>query len=266
MNNIYEVSSFFKDTPLVSVICSFKDSSKQIEECLSSLRSQYFNNFELLLIDDGSSDDSIKIVNNFLSKNKINYRLFLSKENVGVPKARNFLIKQSSCEYFAIQDSDDIMLSDRLGLQYEFLNKNKDIGILGGHAIKIDLEGNEIGTMSYPPAFHDDILKMMPGKVNPIIDPTSMMRKNLFFKVGMYSTLEKERLVQDFDLWIKSAISGINIANLQKPLIKYRVNPIGLTQLKKNEMIKAHVMLQFKYASFLKTIKAIHEKAKTTKY
>jgi hypothetical protein len=132
---------------------------------------------------------------------------------------------------------------------------NPGIDILGSHAIKIGMNDEFMGFMSYPPRLHDDIVSMLCGKVNPMIDPTIMMKRLEFLSLGLYSLLEKERLVQDFDMWIRACMVGKKLGNIQMPLISYRFNENGLTQQKKEDMIKAHVYIQTKYKAYLSKIK-----------
>lgn len=262
MNSIYEISKCSYDLSgiEVSVICCFKDSEKFISECILSIIGQKSCNFELLLLDDCSSDNSLLIVKEILNNNRIKHKIFRSNKNLGVPRARNYLIKNSSGSLLAIHDSDDVMMPYRLALQKQFFEKNSSVAVLGGHAVKIDDCGNFVELMSYPPCLHDDIVLMFTGRTNPIIDPTVMMKKEDFCNCGMYSLLEGERLVQDFDMWLRMHCLGFKFENLQIPLISYRVNKDGITQQKKSDMIKAHVMVQRKYLNFLRNIGNKNEK------
>lgn len=262
MNNIYEVSKceYSLEKVDVSVICCFRNSEKFITECLLSILSQKSCNFELLMLDDFSEDDSLSIAKHILNDSKIKYKIFKSDKNIGVPKARNFLIKNSIGKLLAIHDSDDVMMPYRIAAQKQFFEKNNNITVLGGHAIKIDDCGNFIELMSYPPCLHDDIVIMLSGRTNPVIDPTVMMKKEDFCNCGMYSVLDNERLVQDFDMWMRMSCLGFKFSNLQFPLISYRVNKDGITQNKKVDMIKAHVLIQRKYSNFLRNIRTKNEK------
>lgn len=262
MNSIYEVCNIeysSRDVD-VSVVCCFKNSVKFIKDCLMSLLVQKSCNFELLMMDDCSDDESINVVKNILINSDVKYRIFRSDINIGVPRARNFLIKNSVGKFIAIYDSDDIMMPYRLAIQKNFFEKNQNITVLGGHAIKVDDCGNFIELMSYPPCFHDDIVLMFSGRTNPIIDPTVMMKKEDFCNCGMYSVLEGERLVQDFDMWIRMACLGLKFRNLPIPLISYRLNKDGITQNRKADMIRSHVLIQKKYSNFLNKVRTKNEK------
>lgn len=255
MNRIYEVERKDAYGVEVSVICCFRNVDKFIANSISSVISQKSCPFEILLLDDESEDSSLNVCLNLLRNNNVPFKLFKSEKNIGVPSARNFLIKQSSADYVAIHDADDCMLPYRLAIQYNYIINNPNIDILGSHAIKIGMNDEFIGFMNYPPRLHDDIVSMLCGKVNPMIDPTIMMKRVEFLSLGLYSLLEKERLVQDFDMWIRACMAGKKMENIQIPLISYRFNENGLTQQKKEDMIKAHVYIQAKYKAYLSQIK-----------
>jgi hypothetical protein len=116
--------------------------------------------------------------------------------------------------------------------------------------------------MSYPPRDNADIVDMLPGRVNPMIDPTMMMRLSSFKKMNGYSENENLRLAQDFDLWIRMCKSGMKLANIQSFFTQYRVSDSSLTVSKKNEMIKAHVYVQSVHRPFLENIRRNNGKSK----
>jgi|LauGreDrversion4_2_1035121.scaffolds.fasta_scaffold87113_2 glycosyltransferase involved in cell wall biosynthesis len=255
MNRIYEISSTDHKECDISVICCFHNSSKYIRDSLLSVCYQKSCSYELMLLDDASTDDSLKLVQDILYSSKIKFKLYKSETNIGVPAARNFLIQNSKGSLVAIHDSDDCMIPYRLAIQYNYMINNPYIDILGCHAIKIDDKDSFLGFMHYPPRDHDDIISMFCGKVNPMIDPTIMMKKSEFISLGLYSVMQKDRLAQDFDMWIRASMVGKKLGNIQIPLVSYRVNPDGLTQQKKDEMIKSHVHIQNKYRTYLESIR-----------
>ena len=244
----------------ISVICCARDAEKYLHECIKSMIEQKMHSFRIMFLDDCSSDSTCDFAIEMLSKSCVPYQVFKSCINLGVPKARNSLIKKCSSPLIAIHDADDIMMPYRLAMQYSFMDQHNEVSALGGKAIKIDNDSKFIGTMPYPPSNHDDILFMLPGKVNPMIDPTMMMRTSVFNSMGGYSEIEEARLAQDFDLWIRMAKSGFKMANLDIPLIAYRSSDSGLTVTRKNDMIKSHVYVQSSHRQFLDKIRRLHVK------
>jgi len=128
-----------------------------------------------------------------------------------------------------------------LQIQVDYLEDHPEIFCVGGHAVKIDKDGNSIGIMSYPPLTNEEIVReIVERKKNPIINPTVMFSKGTFYQIGRYTFQPDIYTVQDFDLWCKAILHKCKLHNLQKPLIQYRVNPVGMTRSHQEEMIIAH--------------------------
>ncbi|MBO0545100.1 glycosyltransferase family 2 protein [Clostridium botulinum] len=115
----------------VSVIIPYYNSERTIIRALSSVINQVYKNFEIILIDDGSTDNSYKIVGSFI-KNNSQYQIKnLQQKNSGPSKARNLGIKKSIGEYIAFLDSDDSWNKNKLKIQMDFIESRQDIFILG---------------------------------------------------------------------------------------------------------------------------------------
>lgn len=238
--------------PLLSVITPVFNCEEYIIRSLLSLSVQCAPG-EYLIEDDGSTDDTPKIVQRFINMRPSKpFRFTLGETNLRIPRRRNRMIKElARGKYIAIHDGDDVSLSFRLKSQIEFLESHPDVFCVGGWAKKIDLEGNSIldedgnqKLMDYPPASHDEIVDMIRGQcMNPMIDPTTMFRRDDFLELNGYSVEEEIYTVPDFDLWIRAINSGKKFANIQLPLIEYRTNPNGMTGKHKKEMIAAHMVV-----------------------
>jgi glycosyltransferase involved in cell wall biosynthesis len=228
-------------SPRVSVVTTVYNCELYVREAIQSILDQTFPDFELIIINDGSTDGTDAIVKSFRD-NRIVYQR--NTDNKKIPTRRNEAIQRAKGQFVVIQDGDDISLPNRLETQFNFLSNNLDYFCLGSQATKIDLEGRECGVMDYPPGLHPAIEAMIIRKcMNPIIDPTTMFRRHDFLALGGY-TLEKSiYTVPDFDLWLRALLSGKKFANFQEPLIKYRVNPAGMTSVHKSEMIQAHMIV-----------------------
>lgn len=256
MHHLYKVKSHTtKQQYDVCVICCARNGELYANESIFSVVGQKSCNFKLMLLDDASSDNTMNECLEILKNNNIDYEAYRSDVNIGVPVARNILASMCSCLYISIHDIDDIMMPFRLCVQCSFLNQNADIDCVGGHAYKIDSEGRFLDIMSYPPKNNVDIVDMLPGRVNPMIDPTTMMRLNSFRQMNGYSEHADVRLAQDFDLWIRMSRQRMKLANIQNALTQYRVSESSLTLSKKNEMIRAHVHVQSMHRSFLDNIR-----------
>ena len=129
----------------VSVLMTVYNTSKFLKKSIKSIINQTYKNFELIIIDDGSTDDSKKIIKNFRSK-KI--KKFFFKKNSGRIKAINFAIRKSSGNFIAILDSDDFSKKNRLKTQLDIFKKNKDLMLVGSLVDLVDEKNKKIST--YP--------------------------------------------------------------------------------------------------------------------
>lgn len=233
--------------PKVSVICCAYNASQFIDSSLSSIINQTYKNYELIIVNDGSTDDTKEKIKPYTKHQNI---LFINNDiNIGLPKSRNLAISKSSGEFVAIQDADDISMPFRLHKQVEFLEQNHDVSVIGSWALKINEIDDFIGTMHYPPkSTAKGIEYIIKYKLNPIIDPTSMFRKDIFNKLGGYSEEVFLRYAQDFDLWCKMLLHGFKLYNFTDYMIKYRVHSNAVTKTKHKEMRDAtdFIWLNFK--------------------
>ena len=128
--------------PKISVIMPTYNSESFLRESIDSILNQTFKDFELIVIDDCSTDSSLKIIKEY--KRKDNRIFFLKNDkNLGHNKTRNKGLKIAKGKYIAILDSDDISLEKRLEIQYAYLEKNPHIFLVGSSAIYIDENGKE---------------------------------------------------------------------------------------------------------------------------
>ena len=232
---------------ILSIITPLYNCEKFVEASLTSLCEQVFSfPTELILINDGSEDNTWDIVeekcipklkNSKLSKVKISnsdIRLFL-------PTRRNQALNMSEGRYIAIHDGDDMSLPGRFEQQVKFLNNSPSVFCVGGHANKIDFESEVIGEMCYPPEFNNRIvLDFYTGKMNPIIDPTTMFRCGFVKEIGGYSLAPDKYTIPDFDLWLRAMSAGYKFHNLQEYLVTYRINPDGMTRKHNAVMVNQH--------------------------
>lgn len=217
---------------------SVYNAEEYIEDSLDSVFNQPFKDFEIIIVDDKSTDGCLEKINKYRHFN--NLIVLKNKNNKGVAYSRNRAFSIANGEYIAIQDADDISLPSRFQKQVEYLDFNKNIDFIGGHAVKINESGLIIGNMIYPPEFTKNAFKVISlYKLNPIIDPSSMFRAIKIIDIGGYRMDEELKTVQDFDLWCRLLVSGKLLYNIQEPIIKYRINPNGVTRQKKQEQMEA---------------------------
>lgn len=238
--------------PKLSIITSVYNTERYLKESLDSVFDQPYKDFELIIVNDGSTDKTSEIISQYTQPNIM---VIENQYNEGVPFSRNRALLAATGEYIAIHDADDVTLSHRFAAQVELLDQKKNITFTGGHAIKINDQGQPIGFMVYPPEHTRDAFRVITRfKLNPIIDPSSMFRRQPILEIGAYRMEPELRTVQDFDLWCRLLVQGHYMYNFQEPMIKYRINPMGVTRLKKKEQVEATdiVWAAFKRKSFPK--------------
>jgi len=240
--------------PKLSVVVSIFNAERYIQESLDSVLNQPYKDFELILIDDGSTDNTQKILQPYIELPQVIFLQNKYNEGYGFSRNRGFICAQG--EYVAIHDADDISLPVRFQKEVELLDLRQEITVVGGHAIRISNTGHIVGSIIYPPettekAFH--VIRKF--KLNPIIDPSSMFRRQPILDIGAYRMDPKLKTVYDFDLWCRLLINGHQLYNFQEPLIKYRINPNGITRSKEQEQKKATELVwsAFKRKTFPKT-------------
>ena len=221
----------------LSVIVSVFNAIPHLRDSLESIFNQTFKDYEVILIDDGSTDGSDKILKEYL--NKPNTRLLKNTSNEGIPISRNRALLVAKGEYVAIHDGDDISLETRLQKEVEFLDTHPEICVVGTYAYKINNSGKVMGIMSYPPTETTEAFRVIKKyKLNPIIDSSCMYRKNIILSSGGYSMSPEIRTALDLHLWCRLLCKGHKLSNIQEPLIKYRINPFGVTQTQNKKMLE----------------------------
>jgi len=199
----------------VSVIMANYNKAKYLPESIESVLCQTYENLELIIIDDCSSDDSKKIVDHYARKDCRIYPIFDDKRKGSAP-SRNQGLKVASGEYIAILDSDDISLPNRLETQYNFLERYPEFFLVGSGAMDINKDGKKIRVKR--PLANELKLRKRLAKGNMIYHSTIMFRN----EKGNYYR-EKFVYSQDYDFYLTMLSKGKRLINIPDILIKYRV-------------------------------------------
>ncbi|MHC4870713.1 MAG: glycosyltransferase [Planctomycetota bacterium] len=202
---------------LVSVILPVFNCEKYLADAVSSILKSSYDNLELIIINDGSTDSTENIINSFTDK-RICY--FKNDSNIGLVNSLNKGIGVSTGEYIARQDADDVSAVDRLETQVSFLDKNKDIGMVGTLYDKINENGEVIVTKNLP--LSDIDIKKSLTKNNCFCHGSVIFRRSIIEKTGPYR--DTAGPTEDYDLWLRfSEIT--RVSNIEKPLYRWRVTP-----------------------------------------
>jgi glycosyltransferase involved in cell wall biosynthesis len=217
----------------ISVIMSVYNGAPHIHASVQSILQQNFTDFELLILNDGSTDSSSEILN-ALTASDSRIRL-IERENRGLVASLNELIAAAKSPLLARMDSDDIAMPDRLGLQFAYLKANPQIGILGSNTHDLDENGFlQRADEKYPLSPQDARLSLRDGP--PVCHPSVMMRTDIIRALGGYRAAFRH--AEDYDLWLRASLVT-DISNLPQRLLLYRRSPQQISQKHAAEQAKA---------------------------
>jgi len=209
--------------PIVSVLMPVYNNEEYLVDAIDSILTQTFGEFEFIIIDDGSTDGSIEILNRYKNKDP-RIKVYLQSQNVGIVEALNKGVKLSTGKYIARMDADDISLPDRLERQLAFLDSNPEVGVLGTNIQLIDAVGEQHETIKFPDS-HNQILWSL-CFYSPIVHPSALIRRNVILRVGGYRS--KYPHAEDYDLWTRLA-GETHFANLPQTLLLLRKHISNIT-------------------------------------
>ena len=206
-----------KKEPLISVVMPTFNAQKYISISIESILNQTFSNFEFIIIDDASTDNTLKIIEKYSKKDK-RIKIIKNKNNLNIGGSLNKGIKHSRSNFIARMDADDIALSNRLKLQYELMQKDTNLAVVGGYISVINENGENLYIRKYPT--ENEKIKKAFFRYMPFAHPSVMIRKNFFNEVGGYDP--KKSPSEDMDLWIKLGVKH-SFGNIDRPVLKYRL-------------------------------------------
>ena len=206
-----------------------------VGDALESIRSQRYADWELLVVDDASTDDTRRILDAFATSEP-RARVIHRDANAGLASCLNLALREARGGLVARMDADDQALPERFSLQVKFLDDHPEIAILGGGAQVIDRDGAAISQI-HRPEEHDDLAARIYLE-NPFVHPTVMARRNVFEELGGYDTTLRRG--QDYDLWLR-AYRRFRMHNLPQPLINYRH---GRTPVWRNARYSSVILLR----------------------
>lgn len=209
-------------TPTVSVLLPVYNAERFVAQSIQSILQQSFTDFELIILNDGSTDGSLKVIEQF---NDERIRI-VSHENMGLGATLNKGMEISKGKYIARQDADDISLPKRFEKQLDFLRKNPDVAVVGAHAQIIDEDG-VLQARFQRHSCDSDSIKADLIFNNPFVHSSVLLNKEKVFSVAHYSS--ERGALEDFRLW--SEVSRkFPLANLNEILVHYREVGAGISQ------------------------------------
>lgn len=212
--------------PFVTVFMPVYNSGKYLVEAIESILRQTYRNLELLIVDDGSTDHSIEIIETFADPR---IRLIKNDQNRGIPFTRNVGLKEARGKYLAIMDSDDISHPERIERQVAYLENHPAIDVVG--TFYVQFSENRKKKVAVP-FIQPEELKLMLLFYNPIANPSVIMRKETLDKYQLRYD-EDYFVAQDYQLWSQLIKVG-NICILPEYLLFYRFGHENISK-KSNE-------------------------------
>ena len=208
---------------LVSVIMSAYNAENFIADTIRSILDQTYGNWEFIIINDCSSDNTTQIVEQF-SDNDPRIKLIHNKENLGLTRSLNIGIKHAEGEFIARLDADDTSEPLRLEKQVNFLSTHPHTVLVGSGAHLIDASGHKIGEMNV--ISRDSIIRRLMTHVNLFTHSSILIRRGAIEDVGCYR--EKFRYTQDYDLILRLSDKYM-LSNIPEPLIRWRTSGTSQT-------------------------------------
>ena len=208
--------------PVVSVVMVVCNVDRFLAASIDSILGQTFRDFEFILVDYGSTDNSKAIASSYVKKD--NRVRFHEIPNCGLAEARNAACFLAQGRYIAVMDADDISVPDRFRWQVDFMESHPGVGLVGGATLWIDSTGKPLRIDPLPT--EDDEIRAALITCCPFCQPTVLMRREAFAQVGGYRAVFAQ--AEDYDLWLRIA-DHYRCANLKEVLLHYRIHPNQLS-------------------------------------
>lgn len=221
--------------PMISVVVPMFNVEKYIEQSIQSVLAQTYHNFELILVDDGCSDNTLKLVKQF-DDHRIR---LIQQQNRGLSGARNTGIEASRGFYIAMLDADDYWAPEKLAKHLHHLNTNPDVGVSYCPSLFVDEEGELLGIGQFPKL--NNVTKQHIFCRNPVGNGSAaVIRRSLLNSIGYFGTKQDKyrkmyfdeslRQSEDIELWTRIALTTHwQFQGINEPLTYYRVNEGGLS-------------------------------------
>lgn len=221
--------------PLISVLMTVYNTETYLREAIDSILRQDFTNFEFIIINDGSTDNSQEIIDEYAQRDK--RIITVHQKNSGLVYSLNKGIGLAKGTYIARMDADDVCMDNRLSAQAAFMEAHPEVILLGGGFEIMDEDGWYMGTV-HAPTTDEDIRRTMMLR-NPFGHASVIFRKEAAIKAGLYSA--DCGPTEDYEFWIRMRHFG-KLAALPAPLYRYRINSAGISASKAK--IQDHYRLQ----------------------
>lgn len=214
--------------PLISVVMAIRNVERFLVEAIESILGQTFTDFEFIIVDFGSTDESKSIVGRYAANDgRIRFHEIPA---CALPVARNAGCSLARGQFIAVMDADDVSLPLRLAVEVDFMERHPEVSLLGGAVEWIDTAGRPLGAHRHPTGFRE--IKSELTTHCTFWHPTVLMRKEAFASVGGYR--EAFVYAHDYDLELRLA-EQFECANLPDVVLNYRIHPAQITLQKQRQ-------------------------------
>ena len=213
-------------SPILSVVMSVYNGEKYLDEAIQSILNQTYKDFEFIIINDGSTDNSLEIIKKY--KNQDERIILINRENKGLITSLNQGIEKTKGKYIARMDADDISLPQRFEKQIQLMEKDS-LDICGGDYLSIDSDGSLLSLNLTPKGCALCTLSLV-SKV-PFAHPTVMIRKEFLDKNVLKYGQSDYKKAEDLDLWIRMYEKGAKFSNVDDIIFKYRIIENSLSKI-----------------------------------
>ncbi len=208
--------------PQVAVIIPAYNQSQYLRQAIQSVLDQTFIDWEAVIVDDGSSDDTRNVAHSF-TDSRLRY---IYQENRGLSAARNTGIRSSTAPYLSFLDSDDMFLPEKLALLLDALEQQPELGMVAGQAIPVDENNQRVGKIMDTP------LPQQPERLllgNPLHVGSVLLRQSWQEQAGFFD--ESLRSYEDWDMWLRLSVLGCRMSYVNKPVSLYRFHTAQMTRI-----------------------------------
>lgn len=199
-------------------------------EAVASVLAQSYQDWTLLVVEDPSRASAADVLKQFADPRIRHVR---NESRTGLLRQRNRGFEETSTEYVALLDADDVAEPHRLERQVAFLDSNPEVGVVGSHVTIIDPDGKRVGVRRYP-LDHGCIVTAM-RRYNAVAQPSVMLRRAPMVRQGGY---QMEGPAEDYELWSRVAKAGVKLANVDEALTRYRIHPGASKQTQMRQTIR----------------------------
>ena len=213
---------------LLSVVLPVRNGATYIASSITSILAQTWAEFELIVVDNASTDTTVSIVSSFRDR-----RIRLIREpRLGGPSAFNSGVRVARGRYVARMDADDVASPTRFARQLRYLDSRKELGILGGQALRIDESGSIVGRSDVP--LTTGAIRLASHYAYPMVHPTIVFRRDVWTKLGGYREFAP---AADYDFLLRALEHSVPVANLPFVLLEYRIHSQSVVHMNRQRSV-----------------------------